>query len=53
MTVSGTVAAVSGHRSNDDWWSVAVSCDNRDVSGHAIFPLHYHFDHDDTTITIS
>ena len=51
--ISGTVVAVRGHRSNDDWWTVAVHCPNLDASGNPIFPLHYHFDHDDTTVTIS
>jgi hypothetical protein len=51
--ISGTVVGVRGHRSNDDWWTVAVHCHNLDAAGNPIFPLHYHFDHDDTTVTIS
>jgi hypothetical protein len=53
VSVSGTVVGVRGHRANDNWWTVAVSCDNLDGAGHPIFPLHYHFDHDDTTVTVS
>lgn len=52
-TISGTVAAVRGHPSNDDWWSVVVTCSNLDGSGNQVFPLHYHFDYDDTHVTIS
>ena len=53
MSIAGTVVEVRGHRSNDDWWVVAVSCNNLDGSGNPIFPLHYHFDYDDTRVTVS
>jgi hypothetical protein len=53
VTISGTVVAARGHRSNDDRWAVAVSCDNLDVSGNPIFPLDYQFDYDDTTVAVS
>jgi biotin carboxyl carrier protein len=51
VTISGTVLAARGD-SDDDRWNVVVSCDNRDSNGQEILPLHYSFDHDDTSITI-
>jgi biotin carboxyl carrier protein len=52
VTISGTVVAAHGD-SDDDRWNIVVSCDNRDRNGEEILPLHYSFDHDDTSITIS
>jgi biotin carboxyl carrier protein len=51
VTISGTVVAAHGD-SGDDRWNIVVSCDNRDSHGQEILPLHYSFDHDDTSITI-
>jgi biotin carboxyl carrier protein len=51
-TISGTVVAARGD-SDDDRWNIVVNCDNRDSNGQEILPLHYSFDHDDTSITIS
>jgi biotin carboxyl carrier protein len=48
----GTVVAVRG-KGKDDMWEVIVQCDNLDGSGNPILPLGYHFDFDDTTVTIS
>jgi hypothetical protein len=53
VSISGTVVEARGHCAHDDWWEVAVSCHNLDSSGHPIFPLDYHFDDDDTTVTVS
>jgi biotin carboxyl carrier protein len=52
VTISGTVVAAHGD-SEDDRWNIVISCDNRDSHGQEILPLHYSFDHDDTSITIS
>jgi HlyD family secretion protein len=52
-SITGTVAAARGHESHDDWWDIAVNCTNTDSSGNPIFPLHYSFDYDDTTVVIS
>jgi biotin carboxyl carrier protein len=52
-SVTGTIVAARGHSHHDDWWEVVVSCSNVDSSGNPIFPLHYSFDHDDTSVTIS
>ena len=53
VTISGNVVGARGHRDHDDWWTVAVSCSNLDGGGHPIFPLHYHFNDDDTLVTVS
>ncbi len=53
VTITGTVVAAQGHEASDDWWNVAISCDNIDGNGNPLFPLHYSFDHDDTTMEIS
>jgi biotin carboxyl carrier protein len=52
VTISGTVVAARGD-SDDDRWNIVVSCENQDNNGQEILPLHYSFDHDDTSITIS
>jgi hypothetical protein len=52
-SVTGSVVAARGHRYEDDQWEVLVSCNNIDGSGKPIFPLGYHFDYDDTVVTIS
>jgi biotin carboxyl carrier protein len=48
----GKVVAVRGQR-DDDKWDVIVQCDNLDGSGNPILPLGYHFDFDDTTVSIN
>jgi hypothetical protein len=51
-TVEGNVVAVRG-RQEDDQWEVIVKCKNLASGGKAILPLGYHFDYDDTTVSIS
>jgi hypothetical protein len=51
-TIPGVVVAARG-RSQDDQWQVIVQCNNLDSNNNPIFPLGYHFDYDDTTVTIS
>ena len=51
-TVTGSVVPVRGQR-EDDQWEVIVQCENVDDSGNHIFPLGYHFDYDDTTVSIT
>jgi biotin carboxyl carrier protein len=48
-TLTGSVVAARG-RSQDDQWEVIVQCDN---SGTPNLPLGYHFDYDDTTVSIN
>jgi biotin carboxyl carrier protein len=48
-TLTGTAVAVRGRR-EDDQWEVVVQCNN--VAGNTI-PLGYHFDYDDTTVSIT
>jgi hypothetical protein len=50
--LSGTVVAARGHR-DEDKWDLIVKCSNLDGSGNSIFPTGYHFDYDDTQISIS
>ena len=50
--MSGTVVAAKG-TCDDDTWELIVKCDNLDASSNPIFPSGYHFDYDDTSITIS
>lgn len=51
-TITGTVVAARGGREDDDW-EVVVKCDNLDATNNAILPLNYHFDYDDTTLSIA
>jgi hypothetical protein len=51
-TVTGRVVAVRGQR-EDEQWDVIVKCKNLDGGGKPIFPLGYHFDYDDTTVSIT
>ena len=51
-TTKGTAVAVRG-QSQDDHWEVIVKCSNLDDQGNPVYPLGYHFDYDDTTVTIS
>jgi biotin carboxyl carrier protein len=51
-TVTGNVVAVRG-RHEDEHWGVIVQCKNLDSGGNPIFPLGYHFDYDDTTVSIT
>lgn len=51
--VTGTIVAAQGHRSEDDWWDVAITYDNVDRNGNPVLPLHYHFDFEDTSVVIS
>ncbi len=53
-TITGTVVATRGQRSEDDRWEVIIKCKNPvDPSNNPIFPLHYHFDYDDTTAMVA
>jgi hypothetical protein len=52
-SISGKVVAIRGHRGFDDRWEVVVKCNNLDGGGNQILPLHYHFDYDDTSVTIT
>jgi len=50
--LTGVVVSARGHR-DDDKWDLVVLCKNSlDGSGNPTFPLGYHFDFDDTTVTI-
>jgi biotin carboxyl carrier protein len=51
-SITGTIAAARGH-SADDHWEVIVQCNNLDSTAKPIFPLGYHFDYDDTTVSIT
>jgi hypothetical protein len=51
-TVTGNAVAVRG-LVEDDHWEVVVECNNLDGASNPIFPLGYHFDYDDTTISIT
>ena len=52
LQVKGTVVSARG-RSRDDQWDAVIRCVNvkEDLSG-LFFPLNYHFDYDDTTLSI-
>jgi hypothetical protein len=50
--LKGVVVSARGHGS-DDTWDLVVKCYNLGPSGHAILPLGYHFDYDDTQFTIA
>ena len=52
ISTAGTAVAARGQR-QDDRWEVIVKCNNLDAAGNAIFPLGYHFDYDDTTVSIT
>jgi hypothetical protein len=51
-TLTGSVVSVRGLQ-DDDRWEIVAKCNNLDGSGNPIFPLGYHFDYDNTTITIT
>ena len=52
-SISGVVVAARGH-SDDDQWRLIIHCDkNLDTNNNPIFPLGYHFDFDDTRVTIA
>jgi hypothetical protein len=50
--VEGKVVAARG-QDEDDRWEVIVQCDNLNTGGNPIFPFGYHFDYDDTTVSIT
>jgi hypothetical protein len=51
--LTGIVVSARGHR-DDDKWDLVVKCTNPvDASGNPVFPLGYHFDFDDTTVSIT
>lgn len=52
VTISGKIVAVRG-RQQDDHWEVIAQCNNLDDTGNPILPFGYHFDYDDTTVSIS
>jgi hypothetical protein len=51
--IVGTIVAAQGHSSEDDWWDVVISCNNKDNNGNPILPLGYGFDFDDTSVVIA
>jgi hypothetical protein len=52
-TLNGTVVSVRG-LDEDDRWEVIARCTNpTDGAGKPIFPLGYHFDYDDTSVSIT
>lgn len=51
-TITGNVVAIRGE-CQDDQWEVIVNCNNLDASANPILPLGYHFDYDDTTVTVT
>lgn len=51
-TVSGVVASVRGHDSEDELWDLLIRCGNRDAAGLPIFPINYNFDLDNATIEV-
>jgi biotin carboxyl carrier protein len=52
-SLTGSVVSARGHR-DDDKWDLVVKCTNPlDASGTPTFPLGYHFDFDDTTVSIT
>jgi multidrug efflux pump subunit AcrA (membrane-fusion protein) len=51
-SVTGKVAAVRGHDSENELWDVLILCANR-VAGQAIFPINYNFDFDNTEVTVA
>ena len=52
QVLTGSVVSARGHR-DDNQWDLIVQCNNLDASGNPIFPLGYHFDYDDTTVSIA
>jgi hypothetical protein len=52
-TLSGQVVSARGHRHEDERWDVVVQCRNLDSSGNPVVPSSYHFDYDNTTVTIA
>ncbi len=50
-SIAGVVVAARGHQ-EDDRWEIIAKCNNLDA-GKPIFPLGYHFDYDNTTVSIS
>ena len=48
--IVGNIIAVRGRRNEDDLWEVHAICDNFSAP---VLPINYHFDHDDTSVTIS
>jgi hypothetical protein len=51
--ISGSVVAAQGRPHEDDWWDVAISCNNLDNNGNPVLPLRYRFDFDDTSLVIA
>lgn len=51
--ITGVVVAARGQGEEDQWDIVIEVPENVNSSGQPIFPLGYHFDYDDTTLTIS
>jgi hypothetical protein len=50
--LSGNVVAVRGRAEDDEQWEVVAKCGNLDGAAKPIFPLGYHFDYDDTSVSI-
>ena len=52
-TVSGVVASVRGHDSENELWDLLIRCGNRDAAGLPRFPINYNFDLDNATIEVT
>ncbi len=50
--ITGSVVAARGH-AVDNRWDLVIKCANDDGAGNTIIPLGYHFDYDDTTVSIA
>jgi len=51
QALPGTIVSARGGRS-DDLWEVVIKCKNPLSAGKPIFPLGFHFDYDNVTVTI-
>ncbi|HEY4077650.1 MAG TPA: hypothetical protein VGM26_12050 [Rhizomicrobium sp.] len=51
-SITGGVVSVRGQQ-EDDHWDVIVECNNLDAGGKPILPVGYHFDYDNTTVSIA
>ncbi|SEB22725.1 HlyD family efflux transporter periplasmic adaptor subunit [Variovorax sp. YR216] len=51
-TVSGKVAAVRGHDSENELWDLLILCSNRN-GDQPLFPINYNFDFDNTRVNVT
>jgi hypothetical protein len=52
-TLRGNIVSARGHRDDDKWDIVALCPNPPDASNNPTFPLGYHFDYDNATVTIT